>query len=244
MPFPLDSDTEAAIVAGRIKTADLVDFYLRDGADDPLTLRCWNRLDDAVYPGTTDLDGSTDNQTYQSMYGRIRVAKAIRMAASLSSEPIVITLDGSRSDDDDDWVGQFVDSTWHQARVRVRGVMINMATAALHSQPHWEWRGLIDHRNLTTQAGQPQKWEVKCQGGLFRVRGRRHTTRSQEDQQRRSAGDNFYNATALMVGVPLNWAKAPANIPGLKTNGAGGPNGFNPSPGGSSGGNRYNSVAD
>jgi hypothetical protein len=218
MAFPLDSDTEAAIAAGRIKTADLVDFYLKDGAGDPLTLRCWNWPGAVAYPGTADLDGSTGDQTYESMFGRIGIAKAIRMAAALSSEPLGISLDGSRSDDDDDWVGRFVDADWHEARVRLRAVMINMATGALHALPHWEWRGLIDHRNLTTQDGKPQTWEVKCQGGLFRVRGRRLRTRSHTDQQARLAGDMFYAGTAKMVGLPLIWARSPASIPGVRSN--------------------------
>lgn len=217
MPFPLDSDTENAIAAGEIQSADLVDFYLKTGGGSPLTLRCWTWPGSASYPGTTDLDGSTSNVTYVSMEGRIRIAKSIRLAASLSAEPLNITLDGSRSSDDADWVGQFVDANWHQARVRVRSVMISLTTGSLHSLPHWEWRGLIDHRNLTSQADQPQTWEVKCQGGLFRVRGRRLNGRNHENQQKRLAGDLFYKGTPRMVGVPLIWARAPANIPGVRT---------------------------
>lgn len=226
MPFPLDAETEADIASGKVRSADLIDLYVRDGDGNPATQRCWNWIGPASYPGTADLDGDTSNQTYESMYGRVRIAKGLRMAASLSSEPLVITLDGSRSGDDEDWVGRFVDSQFHQCRVRVRCVMISRATNAFRSQPHWEWRGLIDHPNLTLQEGQAASWEVKCQGGLFRVRGRRLTTRSQEDQQRRSAGDKFYIGTAKMVGLPLNWAKAPANIPGLHT--VGGSPTYNP----------------
>lgn len=218
MPFPLDVDTEAAIAAGRIKTADLVDFYLRDGGGDPLILRAWTWPDSAVYPGTADLDGGTSNNTYESLYGRIQITKNIRMAAALSSEPMTITLDGSRSGDDEDWVGRFVDADWHQARVRVRSVMLNFATQALHALPHWEWRGLIDHRNLTLQDGKPASWEVKCQGSLFRVRGRRLKTRSHQDQQVRAAGDQFYKGTARMVGIPLMWGRLPAAIQGVQSN--------------------------
>lgn len=219
MPFPLDTDTEAAIAAGRIRSADLVDLYLRDGVGDPLVLRFWDQPGEASYPGTAALDGGTSNQTYQSMYGRMAIEKTIRFAASLSSEPLVITLDGSRSSDDADIVGQFVDADWHQARVRVRQVLVNIATSALHSLPAWEWHGLLDHRNLTSQTGEPQTWQVKCQGGLFRVRGRRMRTRSHEDQQRRDAGDQFYKGTARMVGIPLMWAKSPNNVPGIRSNG-------------------------
>lgn len=212
MAFPLDSDTEAAILAGRIQSADLVDFYLKDGGGSALTLRCWNWPGSVTYPGTTDLDGSTSSQTYLQMHDRIQIAKAIRMAATLSAEPLMITLDASRADDNADWVGQFADATWHQMRVRVRSVMINLATGALHSLPHWEWRGLIDHRNLTSQDGKPQSWQVSCQGALFRVRGRRLKTRSHQDQQVRSAGDLFFQGTPRIVGIPLMWGRLPAGV--------------------------------
>ena len=133
MAFPLDSDTEAAILAGRIQSADLVDFYLKDGGGSALTLRCWNWPGSVTYPGTTDLDGSTSSQTYLQMHDRIQIAKAIRMAATLSAEPLMITLDASRADDNADWVGQFADATWHQMRVRVRSVM--SLTTPLHRLP-------------------------------------------------------------------------------------------------------------
>lgn len=221
MPFPLDSDTEAAIATGRIRDACLVDLYLADSGGAPLTLRFWNWPDATAYPGTPDLDGSTAAQTYDSLAGRFTVSRGIRQAASLAAEPLTLTLDGSRSGDDADIVGRFVDADWHQRRMRVRCVMRNLTTGALHAQPHWEWRGLIDHRNLVSREGQPQIWETTCQGGLFRVRGRRLRTRSHEDQQRRSAGDLFYAGTPKMVAVPMFWARAQASIPGVRTQGGG-----------------------
>lgn len=221
MPYPLDTDTEADIAAGRVRPCDLVDFYVRDGVGDPDTLRCWNWPGEAVYPGTADLDGSTDDVTYESLYGRIAVPKGLRTSATLASEPMVITLDGSRSDDDADWVGRFVDSDWHQCRVRVRQVLMHFETGAHRDQPAWEWRGLLNHRDLVLKDGDASVWNVTCEGGLFRIRGRRLRSRTHEDQQRRSAGDQFYKGTAVMVGLPLNWAKAPASIPGVITNGGG-----------------------
>jgi hypothetical protein len=226
MAYSLDAATEAAMAAGQIKSADLYDFYLKTSGGADLKLRCWNWPGSTTYPGTVELDGSTSAQTYESMFGRVKAAWGLRMAASLSSEPLVITLDGSRSTDDADFVGKFVDADWHQRRVRVRRVLIDIATGALNAAPHHEWRGLIDHRNLTSQDDQKQTWEVSCQGGLFRVRGRRLRTRSHEDQQRRAAGDLFYAGTAKMVALPLIWAKAPANIPGIRSNsGSGGKQG-------------------
>lgn len=217
--YPLDTDTEADIAAGRIRPCDLVDFYLRDSLGDPATQRCWNQPGEATYPGTVDLDGSTDNVTYEAMYGRVVVPKGVRLSATLSSDPLIITLDASRSSDDEDWVGRFVDADWHQCQVRVRHVLMHWETGALRDLPVWEWRGLLDHRDLVLKNGEPSVWNVSCQGGLFRIRGRRVRSRTHEDQQRRSAGDKFYLGTAVMVGLPLNFGKKPANIPGLVTNG-------------------------
>lgn len=219
--YSLDAETEADIAAGRIRPCDLVDFYVRDGEGDPATLRCWNQPGEATYPGTVDLDGSTSDVTYEGMFGRIAVPKGVRVAASLASEPLIITLDASRSDDDEDWVGRFVDATWHQCRVRVRHVLMHWETGALRDLPAWEWRGLLNHRDLVVKDGDPAVWNVSCQGGLFRIRGRRLRVRAHEDQQRRSAGDKFYLGTAAMVALPLNWAKKPANIPGVITVGGG-----------------------
>lgn len=221
MAYETDATTEAGIASGRIKAADLVDFYVKDaGTGSPLVLRAWTWPGSASFPGTVSLDGSTAANTYETLYGRITIPKGIRMAASLASEPLEISLDGSRSGDPTDWVGKFVASNWHQGKVRVRQVMLNFDTEALGAVPMWEWRGRLDHRELVIQPDQPQIWRVTCQGGLFRIRGRRLKTRSHADQQLRRAGDTFYLGTANMVGRPLNWAKAVGNIPGRATGSA------------------------
>lgn len=226
MPYPTNADIDAAIAAGRIKAADLVDFYVKNRSTGvPFVLRAWTWPGSASYPGTVSLDGSTASQTYESLYGRIVIGKTIRTAQSLSSEPLRIQLDASRSSDNADWVGRFVDSNWHQGRVRVRQVLLNWDTEALGAVPLRQWHGLLDHAELVYPppegGGEPATWDVTCQAGLFRVRGRRLKTRSHADQQIRSAGDNFYKDTASMVGRPLNWAKALGATPGRAT-GSGG----------------------
>lgn len=223
--YPTDAATDAAIAAGKIKAAFLVDMYCKTGAGDELTLRAWDWPGVAYYPGTVDLDGSTADQAYDSLYGRIVVSLAIRMAMSLSSEPLEIQLDGSRSADDDDLIGQWVDADWHQRRIRVRQIMLDWQTEEMAALPLREWRGLMDHRELIepATAQEPRIWNLSCQAGLFRVRGNRLKTRSHADQQLRSAGDMFYSQTAGMVGRPLNWGKSPSNLPGTAT-GAGGAN--------------------
>lgn len=235
--YPTDAETDAAIAAGKIKSALLVDLYVA-----PTVLRCWTWPGPALYPGTADLDGSTSDQAYESMFGRIVVPMAIRQAASLASEPIEIQIDGSRSGDDEDFVGRFVDSDWHQARVRVRQVLLNWETETLASLPMREWRGRLDHRELVQPAlpddgaPPPLVWNVTCQGGLFRIRGRRLKTRSHADQQLRSAGDMFYAQTAIQVGLTFNWSKAPGAKPGTVAGGGATGGSSGGSGGGSSGG--------
>lgn len=223
MPYPVDSNFEAAVAAGRIKTADLVDFYVKNSGGAPAFLRAW------TWPGTCSYDANDPDEidgavgatpvSYETMNGRMSVNKALRLSATLSSEPLIILLDASRSGDDEDFVGRFVDANWHQCRVRVRQILLDFDSETVGADPVWEWHGLLDHRNLTSKTGEAAFWEVKCQAGLFRVRGRRLRLRTHEDQQRRSAGDDFYKGTAAMVGLPLIWGKSPANIPGVKSTG-------------------------
>lgn len=229
MVFPLDTDTEADLDSGLYASCDLVDFYVKDGVGDPAFLRAWSWPGECEYAANDPSEiagavGATD-VTYESMYDRMLIPKGVRLSASLSSDPLNISLDGSRSDDDEDWVGRFVDSDWHQCRMRVRSVLMRRDTGAMRTQPHWEWHGRLNHRNLKRQEGQLLIWEVECQGGLFRIRGRRLRTRSHEDQQKRSAGDLFYEGTPLMVGMPLIWNKSNAQIPAVTTNN-GRPGGF------------------
>jgi len=220
MPYPVPPDWEDQVAAGRFITADLVDLYCADGVGDPLTLRWWNWPGTIDYAANDDPDGdgdlSADPVTYTCMYGRLLVQKALRQSASLSSEALRLTLDASRSGDDEDQVGIFVDADWHQRPVRVRQILLDTVDGTTPTDVVWEWHGLLDHRQNSVKNNQSNVWEVTCQGGLFRVRGRRLKTRSPEDQQRRAPGDRFYDGTAKMVGRPLVWGKQPTTGPGTK----------------------------
>jgi len=222
MVYPLDTDTEADLESGLFASADFLDLYVKDSEGAPATLRAWSWPGETSYVANDpeEIAGAVGDEdvTYESMYDRMLIPKGLRMAASLSSDPLTILMDGARSGDDEDWVGRFVDSDWHQCRMRVRSIMMRRDTGALRTQPHFEWHGRLNHRNLKRQDGEKLVWEVECQGGLFRVRGRRLRTRTHEDQQKRLAGDLFYQATPLMVGVPLIWNKSQAQIPGVVTN--------------------------
>ena len=230
MPYPLSSDAEALIATGRLGKAMLVDLYCADGDGDPLTLRLWDRpgtfsfiANDLVDgPGRSDPPALDDMVTYLSMRGRMQVQREIRFTATLASEPLKIMLDGSRSGDDDDLVGQWVDADWHQRNVRVRQVAINKDTGAALPDPVWEWNGRQDYRQRPRQAKLPLQWQLTCQPGMFRVQGRNQHTRTHADQQRRLSGDLFFQTTPAMVGLQPVWGRTTANVPGMRSTSAGG----------------------
>lgn len=215
MPYTLDSAAEAALAAGRMVSALLMDLYCKDGDGDPLTLRFWNWPGTLDYPANDHVDDD-DPVTYQSLLRRVSVDVGVRFTATLTAEPMTINFDSSRAGDDADLIGQFADANWHQGRVRARRVLLDFSTQESPSDPVWEWRGRMDHRVFQRQAQDEQTCVLTCEGGVFRVRGRNMHTRTHLDQQRRLAGDLFFQGTAIMVGLPAMWAKAPANIPGVK----------------------------
>jgi hypothetical protein len=159
----------------------------------------------------------------------MRISREIRFTATLASEPLKITVDGSRSLDDDDIVGQWVKSDWYQRNVRVRQVVINPASGAVLEGACWEWNGRMDYRQRPRQGDQPLAWELTCQPGLFRVQGRNMHTRTHADQQRRLAGDLFFQGTPAMVALQPVWGRTTANVPGIRASftGGGGVNGVN-----------------
>jgi hypothetical protein len=150
------------------------------------------------------------------------VNRDIRFSQTLASEPCKITFDGSRAGDDEDPIGQFTDRDWHQRKVRVRQVLLDPDTWTSPTTPIWEWNGRMDKAQYVRQADQPQQLTLTCESGLFRVRGRNMHTRTHADQQRRAAGDLFFQPTPLMIGLPIVWGKNVVDLPGGRYAGAGG----------------------
>jgi hypothetical protein len=218
MPYPVPAGAQARIDAGRTTQALLLDFYLKDGAGDALTLRCWNWPGELSYPAVDHIDGA-DPVTYADMHRRIEIERSIRFSTSLASEPLRVTLDGSTAGDDDDFTGKLTDAKWHQRTFRIRQVELLLDTGESPTDPVWSWRGRLDERSFTRQADNPTKLVITAQGGTFRIRGRRMHTRTHADQQRRLAGDKFFEGTPLMVAIPPLWMRSYANIPGNRGGG-------------------------
>lgn len=218
MPHILSPEAEAAFAAGLIAPVVLVDFYLADGAGDPLTLRMSSREFALSYAANDEVDG-TDAVAYSPMFQRMTVDLSVRQAIGFASQPITITLDGSRAGDDEDVSGQFADADWHQRPMRVRLIVVNVETLATPSAPEYEWRGRLDHRAFRRQPDQPSQIVITAQGGIFRVRGANRRLRTHEDQQRRMAGDMFFSGTAKMIAAGIVWGKNP-NRPGIPGGGS------------------------
>lgn len=219
MPYPLPADARAMFEAGRMAPALLVDLYTSP------VRRWWLWPGDLLYPANDSIDGASE-VTYVSIEGRMQVDYAVKASASLSSEPLVITLDGSRAGDNDDAIGAWVDQDWHQRSVRARLVLLDFDTRLSPTDPVWEWRGRMDHRAFNRQPGEDSRIVLTCEGGLFRIRGRRMHTRTDQDQRRRLSSDRFFDLTPVMVTRQPVWGKSIANIPGT-TGGGGGGGGVN-----------------
>ncbi len=219
MPHILSPEAEAAFAAGLIAPVVLVDFYLATSEGDPLTLRMSSREFDLTFAANDGIDG-TDAVAYSPMFQRMNVDLSVRQAIGFASQPITITLDGSRAGDDEDLTGLFADADWHQRPMRVRLIVVNVETLATPSAPEYEWRGRLDHRDFRRQPDQPSRIVITAQGGIFRVRGANRRLRTHEDQQRRLAGDMFFSGTARMVAAGIVWGKNP-NRPLVTTGGGG-----------------------
>lgn len=224
MPYPLSPEAEAAFAAGLIVPVVLVDFYLADSAGDPLTLRMSSREFPLSFAANDEIDG-TDPVAYAPMFQRLNVDLSVRQSVGFASQPVTITLDGSRAGDDEDLTGQFADADWHQRPVRVRLVVVDSQTLATPSAPDWEWQGRLDHRTFRRQPDQPSQVVITSQGGIFRVRGSNRRLRTHEDQQRRLAGDMFFSGTAKMIAAGIVWGKNPNRPLVPSTPGYSSPNG-------------------
>lgn len=207
MSYPLSSEALAAIAAGRLHSAVLLDLYCRDDDGDPLTLRAWDQPGVLTYAADDTVDGEDTPVDYLSLAGRLQVDVAVRASATLAAEPLIITMDGSRVTDDDDITGAFASAQWHQLRARVRRILLDFETGASPTAPIWEWRGLMDHRQFVTNPGDPDQVILTCEGGLMRTKGRRMHTRTHADQQGRAAGDLFFQATPVMAGMAPSFGK-------------------------------------
>ncbi|WP_022697933.1 hypothetical protein [Euryhalocaulis caribicus] len=213
MPKNWTTEVEAAAASRQMESAWLFDFYVL-----PDTLRCWDK-----YGAIT-----VDDEDYESMAGRIRIEGEMRSKIGLSSEPLIITMDGSDGLDDatpgeESVSARFLDSTWSQRKVRIRQILFTPGTS--HSQQIGivrEWNGYLDFRTRSGARNRPTEIEINCESGTFFYNDASNHTRTYADQQLFSPGDLCFERTPTAVKETLPWWKRRTAIPGRGGSGGSG----------------------
>jgi hypothetical protein len=208
MPLPLTTDARNALEAREVAVAWLLDLYTDEG-----TLRCWDKHIAITYGG----------DTYEALGDRWRIDGEIKLASDLVAEPLTILFDGAPQTEDTAFVGRLLDRGWHQRRMRLRGLLLNVAsnfTTAIGV--HLEWNGWMDTIETTDAMGQPSLVKLTCEGGIFRAIDRNMTLCTDSDQRRRDPDDAFFRNVALKPSQDVPFGTKWSNIPGSSGGGGGG----------------------
>lgn len=216
MPLPLTTDARNALAAREVAHAWLLDLYTDEG-----TLRCWDQGIAITYGG----------DTYEALGDRWRIEGEIKIGADLSPEPLTIGFDGAPQSDDASFIGRLVDRTWHQRRMRLRGLLMNVASNFVTPIGiHLEWNGWMDTISTSDGSGAPSIVTLNCESGILRALDMNLTTCTDEDQRRRLSTDQFFRNVALKPAQQVPFGTTWGKIPGGGHNGGtytGGGGGFN-----------------
>jgi hypothetical protein len=215
MPLPLTTDARNALAAREVAVAWLLDLYTDEG-----TLRCWDKGIPITYSG----------DTYEALSDRWRIEGEVKVGADLTPEPLTISFDGAAQSDDTSFVGRLVDRTWHQRRMRLRGLLLNVSSNFVTPIGiHIEWNGWMDTISTSDATGAPSIVTLNCESGILRALDMNLTTCTDEDQRRRSSTDAFFRNVALKPAQQVPFGSSWSAIPG------GGGSGGGTAPGGGGG---------
>lgn len=226
MPLPLTTAARNALAAREVAHAWLLDLYTAEG-----TLRCWDKNIAITYGG----------DTYEALGDRWRIEGEIKIGVDLTPEPLTLAFDGAPQSDDATFIGRLVDRTWHQRRMRIRGLLLDVSsnfTTAIGV--HVEWNGWMDTLQTSDGMGSASTVILNCEGGILRALDQNLTTCTDADQKRRLATDQFMRNIALKPSQDVPFGTDWKNIPGGRGYGSTGGGGG----GGSGGRGGFNSNAD
>jgi hypothetical protein len=218
MPLPLTTAARNALAAREVAHAWLLDLYTAEG-----TLRAWDKNIPITYGG----------DDYEAQFDRWRIEGDIKIGVDLTPEPLTIVFDGALQSDDASFIGRLVDSTWHQRRMRIRGLLMDVSsnfTTAIGV--HVEWNGWMDTIQTNDGIGNTSTIVLNCEGGIMRALDQNLTLCTDADQRRRLSTDQFMRNVALKpsqeVPFGVSWSKIPGG-PGYggTTGGGGGSTGRN-----------------
>lgn len=200
MPLDLTTEARAALRAHRIEPAMLLDLFT-----DTTSLHCSSLM----IPLSYDVgDGVT--RDYEPMGQRWSHGDdPITMGSGLDPEPLRLSFDSSRQGDNTDFVGRFLDATWHRRRGRM--TMVCFAVGSAFATPIANiisWEGEMDFREFPEVDGQAPRMLLTMESGSFRYLGRNAQTRTDENQQRFFPGDTFFQDLPGLIGRELPWHRA------------------------------------
>lgn len=199
MPLPLTPEARDALEAGTVYHAWFLEMFPVQGA-----LRGWTGRKAATY----------DGETFEGLRDRFSVTGTVNMGANLVPEPLNISFEGASQNEDASFIGRFLDRTWHQRRIRLRGVLLlpDMITPI---GTHLDWFGRMDTLQTDDTDGGSSSVMLTCEGGTFRALARNMRTCTDADQRRRSSTDRFFEQTATKpqqdIPFGLTWSKVPGN---------------------------------
>lgn len=200
MPLPLTTDARNALAAREVAHAWLLDLYTAEG-----TLRCWDKSVPITYGG----------DDYEPLGDRWRIDGEVKIGVDLTPEPLTLSFGGAPQSDNASFLGRLVDRTWHQRRMRLRGLLLDVSsnfTTAIGV--HLEWNGFMDTLQTSDGVGAPSTVILNCEGGLLRALDRTLTTCTDTDQKRRLSTDQFFRNVALKPSQEVPFGTAWSNIPG------------------------------
>lgn len=220
MPLPLTTAARNALAAREVHHAWLLELFTDEG-----TLRAWDKNEDIVY-GSDTFEGIGDKWT---------IAGDIQMGVDLIPSPISLRFDASLQNDDTSFIGRLVDRSWHNRKVRLRGLLLD--TSQQFTTPigvHLDWNGFMNELETSDAVGQPTLIVLTCEGGVFRALDRNLTKCTDADQRRRNANDAFFQNVALKPQQNIPFGRKWSDVPGGRGGSSGGGGG------GGGGGFRYN----
>ena len=192
-------EIEALLRNGPLETGTIVDVFLDSG-----TLH----YSDMFHPITLD-DGSGDGMglvTYAPLATRLINPDDVNEAYSLDDQSDEIFLDSSRIADNSDPVGNLIDNTIVQRRIRIRDVLFQPDTSRTIPKYIFNVRdGVIDGVDDDIKVGDASLLKLRISNGAFAFNERNLWNYSHEDQSKLYPGDNGFLYLAQLLNVTLPW---------------------------------------
>ena len=204
--LPLSPENQAALEAGALEARDFIWFTVRHrSTGQPHSEGYWSDLWTVEATVVSPTLGPV-TRTWQGAGGLIGIGAIIR-----SASPVVQTVEVSLSQLDDRIGALIRDYDPRQGRVEVYRGLFDPATGNMVSPGFPRFLGFVDGVDVVTPAeGGTGSVKVTCRSHTQEFSRSNPATRSDADQRRRSATDNFYQDVSLAGELEIWWGQARA----------------------------------